>query len=59
MTARNTHVKNQGWVKLQDHNYTGADAVKLTGDQSAAGHKTWTGLATFGQRHLPRQYAKR
>ena len=40
--------KNQGWVKLQDHNYTGADAVKLTGDQSAAGHKTWTGVATFG-----------
>ena len=42
--------KNEGWVKLQDHNYTGADAVKITGDQSAAGHKTWTGLATFGQR---------
>ena len=40
--------KNQGWVKLQDHNYTGADAVKLTGDQSVAGHKTWTGVATFG-----------
>ena len=40
--------KNQGWVKLQDHNYTGADAVKLTGDQSVAGHKTWTGIATFG-----------
>ena len=40
--------KNQGWVKLQDHNYTGADAVKLTGDQTAAGHKTWTGIATFG-----------
>ena len=40
--------KNQSWVKLQDHNYTGADAVKLTGDQSVAGHKTWTGIATFG-----------
>ena len=40
--------KSQGWVKLQDHNYTGADAVKLTGDQSVAGHKTWTGVATFG-----------
>ena len=40
--------KNKGWVKLQDHNYTGADAVKLTGDQSVAGHKTWTGVATFG-----------
>ena len=40
--------KNQGWVKLQDHNYTGADAVKLTDDQSVAGHKTWTGVATFG-----------
>ena len=40
--------KNQGWVKLQGHNYTGADAVKLTGDQSVAGHKTWTGVATFG-----------
>ena len=40
--------KNQGWVKLQGHNYTGADAVKLTGDQSVAGHKTWTSVATFG-----------
>ena len=40
--------KNQSWVKLQDHNYTGADAVKLTGDQSVAGHKTWTSVATFG-----------
>ena len=40
--------KSQGWVKLQDHNYTGADAVKLTGDQSVAGHKTWTGVSTFG-----------
>jgi len=40
--------KNQGWVKLQDHNYTGADAVKLTGDQSVAGHKTWTDVSTFG-----------
>ena len=40
--------KGQGWVKLQDHNYTGADAVKLTGDQSVAGHKTWTGVSTFG-----------
>ena len=28
--------------------YTGADAVKLTGDQSVAGHKTWTSIATFG-----------
>ena len=28
--------------------YTGADAVKLTGDQSVAGHKTWTSVATFG-----------
>ena len=25
-----------------------ANAVKLTGDQTAAGHKTWTGIATFG-----------
>ena len=28
--------------------YTGADSVKLTGDQSVAGHKTWTSVATFG-----------
>ena len=26
----------------------GADCVKLTGDQTVAGHKTWTGIATFG-----------
>ena len=25
-----------------------ANAVMLTGDQSVAGHKTWTGIATFG-----------
>ena len=40
--------QNSGWAKLENHNYTGADAVKLTGDQSVAGHKTWTGVATFG-----------
>ena len=46
--------KNQSWVKLQDHNYTGADAVKLTGDQTVAGHKTWTDVATFGDTLIAR-----
>ena len=40
--------KNGGWVKLEDHLYNGHDAVKITGDQSAAGKKTWTDDATFG-----------
>lgn len=46
--------KNQSWVKLQDHNYTGADAVKITGDQTVAGHKTWTDVATFGDTLIAR-----
>ena len=47
------HVKNISVDDINNWNagggdYTGADAVKLTGDQSVAGHKTWTGVATFG-----------
>ncbi|ADD94056.1 hypothetical protein [uncultured phage MedDCM-OCT-S01-C1] len=41
--------KNGDWVKLEDHLYNGHDAVKITGDQSAAGKKTWTDDATFAE----------
>lgn len=35
-------------VALTGSHYTGADAVKLTGDQTVAGHKTYSDVATFG-----------
>ena len=34
-------------VALTGSHYTGADAVKLTGDQTVAGHKTYSDVATF------------
>ena len=39
-----------GWDQItgKPTEFPPANAVTLTGDQTAAGHKTWTGIATFG-----------
>ena len=39
-----------GWDEItgKPTEFPSANAVLLTGDQSVAGHKTWTGIATFG-----------
>ena len=39
-----------GWDEItgKPTEFPSANAVLLTGDQTVAGHKTWTGIATFG-----------